>query len=188
LLEFLDTAILPIVDGGYGHTERYCCLLIAQPSAHDHSNCRLLIVRQVPQGCREHPCVDPGHARAPNTRFRASTGSSAKPISIVRGEPTCIMPAGRLERSSRTLLLVIPLADEVLTDPEEITHGDLARFEIFETEKPKKHFLHHVLGTLGPHQAANERLKRPVMLLIKRTDHRPSSLRNPGGPRWTGPG
>jgi len=98
------------------------------------------------------------------------------------------MPAGRLERSSRTLLLVIPLADEVLTDPEEITHGDLARFEIFETEKPKKHLLHHVLGTLGPHQAANERLKRPVMLLIERTNHRPSSLRNPGGPRWTGPG
>jgi hypothetical protein len=177
LLEFFDTSVFPIVDGGDIHAKSHSCLLITQPPTHDQSNRRLLVVRQVSQGCLEHPGVDPGDARAPDLRFRPSIGRCAESTPFFRGEPTRVLAAHRLERPSRSSLLVIPLADKVLTHSKEITHRDLARFEIFETEETKKHLLNHVLSTFGPDQAANERSKRPVMALVERTNHRPSRFR-----------
>jgi hypothetical protein len=186
LLEFFDTSVFPIVDGGDIHAKSHSCLLITQPPTHDQSNRRLLVVRQASQGCLEPPGVDPGDARAPDFHFRSPIGRHAEPPPFFRSEPTCILSADRLERPSRTPLLVISLADEVLTYSKEITHGDLARFEIFEAEETKEHFLDHVLGTFGPDQAANEGSKGSVMPLVERTNHRPSGFWNPCGTSTAG--
>ena len=184
LLEFFDTSVFPIVDGGDIYAKSLSCLLITQPPTHDQSNRRLLVVRQVSQGCRKHPRVDSSDARAPDSRFRSSIGSYFEPTFFFRGGPTPALAADRLEHSPRTPLLVIPLANEVFTHPKEVTHRDLARFEIFQTKEPKKHLLDHVLGTLGPDQTSNEGCERPVVLLVEQPHHGASSLWNR---RRTGP-
>jgi hypothetical protein len=178
LLEFLDTSVLPIVDGGNAHAECDCCLLVTQSSTHDQTNRGLFIVRQVSQGCCKRPGVDSGNLRAPDTPIHTSIGSDLEPTFFIGGQPTPALAAHRLQHPSRTPFLVIPLANEVFTHTEEVTHGDLARFKIFETKEPKKDLLNHVLGTLRPDQTSNEGPERSVMLLVERTHHGPPGLRN----------
>lgn len=124
--------------------------------------------------------MHPGETRVPDTRLNTSISVSFEPTFVLRARPTPILlEADLLEHLSRTPLLVVPLSNEIFPYPKEVTHGDFARFEIFEPEESKKHLLNHVLGTLRADQSSNEGSKRPVMILVERANHDPAGLRNP---------
>ena len=70
-----------------------------------------------------------------------------------------------LARPSVPLIAVVPLADEVFADTEEITHGDLAPFKIPDLKETKKHLLSDLLGLLGPGQTP-EKDDQPLMMEV----------------------
>lgn len=99
-LEFFDTAVLPVVDGGNGYSKGFCCLLVTEPPAHDQSYGCLLVIRQVPEGCGEHPCVDPSDPRVPGDLFSCVAGPDAGPTLLLSRDSAGNKTAGGFERPS----------------------------------------------------------------------------------------
>ncbi|MEE2972937.1 MAG: hypothetical protein VX672_07415 [Planctomycetota bacterium] len=151
--EFVDTAMLPVVDRAHTHAEGTSSLLVTQSSADDQANRRLLVPGEQFHRSYERFTANQGHLRTGRLVDRAGSWGDDR---VVAGSDSTSQTKF-LVRTTNTLLSVVRLADEVLTNPKEVTHGDLAIFEILDLKHTKKHLLREVFGPFRGGQTTQKR-------------------------------
>jgi hypothetical protein len=163
--EFSDTTVFPVVDGADADLERTRCLLVTQSLADDQTNRRLFIVGQKRHRTLECSTSDERHHTSPLvsiTRGRigieVDTGLEGPPVSKL------------LARTTVSLLTVVALPNQVLTHPEEITHGDITAFKILDSIESKKDLLCQILGPLRGGQSP-QKAEHPIVIGLEKPHH-----------------